>query len=414
MHKLNNKGGILSTLIVVVAVLSIFSVTLSTVTLTQKKLANREEVNEQVKLSAIGSAQYLEEHIDLIISAYNTNTTTPITLFDNEDLGVVTYQVNKEGTTKINVYVNAKYKGSSYGANLVYAVDPISGTFGTGISVKNEIELVGGTSSGKYNYNSITGNFEKNGTNIENLLGSYLQNSDKSQMDFGHYDTPPTIVFPDANYKNMTSTKIFNKNEVITTSTRLEYTGNTDNNNGFQNTITFDTGTGKELNIYIPTTFNMKDTGVGGKAGFTVKGTGTVNFYIYKEGTDSTFLLPMIDREGTSAKINMYTNDVIDLVIEYTRQNADRSTSTVFGNVIAPNATVKFEGDDKNYKKEDSLDSPMITGNIICSKLVIDVTNHKEGNNNSNNLNFFFNQGKVELPPNYVGGKKITFGEYKK
>lgn len=410
MHKLNNRGGILSTLIVVVAVLSIFSVALSTVTLTQKKLANNEEINEQAKLSAMSSAEYLENNKDLIVNAYNTNNSNPIELYNNEDLGVVTYQVSKEGTTKLNVDVNAKHKASAYNVRLVYNVSTADGTFGTGISIKNEIELVGGTSSGKYNYNSTTGNFEKDGTNVEDLLDSYLQNSNGSQMDFGHYDTPPTITFPNANYKTMTSTKISNRDETISTTTRLEYTGN----QGFQNTVTFDTGAGKTLTIYVPTSFNVRENGTAGKAKFEVKGTGTVNFYIYKDGTDNNFTFPTVERVGTSAMINMYANDAINLDIMYTRQNADRNTSTVFGNIIAPNATITFEGDDKNYKNGDNLDSPMITGNIICSKLVIDVTNHKEGNNNSNSINFFFNQGNVNLPPNYVGGKKITFGEYKK
>lgn len=405
----SNKGGILSSLIVVVAVLSIFSVTLGTITLTQKKLANHEELLEQVQLSALSAAEYVKGNPNVIEEAYKRKNTKEQVLFEDENLGVVTYQVQGNDNA-IEVGIKATKKGQAYKVKMNYEYIKSKASIQQGLSVKKEVILKDHPYQTTYTYVDEKDQFLNRNQGIDNQLVEYLVEPSGSIPTIHSFNEEIKIEIPHTKTQINQSTFVCNptrSNNIIQQACRM-------NSNRFKDEVIFRSNSSTPLDIYLPSSFIVSSNGTQGKSNFIIEGNGIVNFYIYKDRYQD-FLFPTISKSsGSKAMINIYSEDQLNLRIAYNRQNGGRTVGSVYGNIIAPNSTIILEGDDKNYNNQTDLYQSLIVGNVVSNQLIIDVSNHSyKDKGREVGLQFIYDQGSVELPNDYTGKQVFQFIEFK-
>lgn len=407
----NKRGGVLASLIVLVAVLSVFGVALGVVTVTQKKLANNEEKTEQVQLSVTSAADYLVKQLgksnDPITTALTSYLNTEKTLFDSEssDLGQVTYKVSK---TNKDVYVDVKAIKDGFQAKtrLYFTLDQIY----EGITVRSTLTL---GSSDKtvaafkdYTYDATTGQWKYSSTELtDTVLDEYITLKDGTSLEVKNATSVPTIP----SFSKPSTVCAYNNQDIGTISAtcalpsyqaKQEFTG----------TLTFVTGS-TPINVYIPTDFNIRDNGAAGKPWFIVKGSGEINFFIDQVGSDTTFMMPTLDlEEGSTAKVNIYSDDAITITVQFNRANADRNYGAVVANLIVPNANLVIQSTGtQNAADDPNIKEAVVIGNIVTNNLKINLNNHETSK--GADFNYYYQQGS-SLPVNF-DGSALTFRDYR-
>lgn len=411
-NKNNQHGGILASLVVLVAVLSVFGVALGVVTVTQKRLANNEQKNEQVQLSVMSASEYLIKQLgksnDPITVALTSYLNTEKTLFDSEssDLGQVTYKVSKTGK---DVYVDVKAIKDGFQAKtrLYFTLDQIY----EGITVRSKLTL---GSSDKavaafkdYTYDTATGQWKYVNTELtDSVLDQYITLKDGTSLEVKNATAVPAIPsFSKPANTCFTGTNV--TMNISATCALPSYHANQE----YSGTLTFVTGS-TPINIYIPTDFNVKDNGAAGKPWFLIQGSGEINFFIDKVGSDTTFFMPTLDLAvGSTAKVNIYSDDVIDITVQFNRANADRNYGAVVANLIVPNANLVIQSTGtQNAADDPNIKEAVVIGNIITNNLTINLNDHE--NSNGVDYNYYYQQGS-SLPVNF-DGSALHFKEYKK
>lgn len=402
--KQTQKGGVLAIILVLLAVVTVFGITLAVVSVTQKKLANNDVDNEQAFLTAESGAKYLlseynrDKNASQILNMYYANNfNTEVALLNNVDLGSATVRLRK-GTNVVYVDVKGAYKNNVATVTMKFNETPTQIT--TGITILNQINLDGGANSGGYTYNGT--NWTQNGTVLngsisDEYLMSMNNSGQTSSVTFNHVNSVPPVTFPeDPSTLPICNGGITNNTTAtITQSCRFPDTLNSP----FVGTLTFQTN--NFINIYIPTTVDVKANGDQGAGQFNVAGSGNVNFYVYQNGSDTSFLFPNINKPKASdtVKANVFAKDALTLTITYNRQNGNRTNGSVFGNVIAPNSTVIFSG--MGLKSADQIDAPMIMGNLVAYNLTLDIEDFYAFKPSDQQLNFYINASNTDLPNGY-------------